>query len=258
MPFIPIIVVRYGNEGNVLHISITSTDAEVTPFRMPLAHTVSAYHHLCSRHPLHGMLRIYPAATGTIAVRDVQFEAKPHTPCLASSQAQVSPPIWAEAILCALCPCVLSMVLVIIDHPAETSIMQGLYICSDAFIASLFIAKEPPRLHPIVRRRIAPQPMHGFRGLCHRSGKNGPHGQKAKERSLQCTRRPDHVLTSSKHPLPALQTQTATEGGDSSRWDSCQGSPDDIPRQHRSSPMEASQQPVAGQNAAARRHIPSR
>ena len=75
--------------------------------------------------------------------------------------AQVVPPRRGEGILGAIGSGVLGMILVVVDHAAETGIAQGADVGIDAFVGGSLVAEEPPRLHAIVRCGIAPQRMQG-------------------------------------------------------------------------------------------------
>ena len=102
---------------------------------------------------------VYPFPTCAISVGDVQFKRQSRSSCFACSQSQVSPPFRTESIFRSVRPRILGVVLVVIDHSTEACIPECFHIGDDALVGSLLITEEPPRLHTIFCRRIAPQPF---------------------------------------------------------------------------------------------------
>ena len=156
MAHFSVLAIGNRNQRNVADISFRPADSRVTALDNPMSVAAHRSNRLGTGHPLHGMFRVYPSASCTIAVRDIQFKRKSRPLRLGSSQSQMPPPFWREGILGTLSLCILCMVLVIVHHTAKPCIPKRLHIGPDALIRCPFVAKEPPRLHAIFPCRLLP------------------------------------------------------------------------------------------------------
>ncbi len=155
-----IIAVRHGNKGYILNISVAPLYEKIAIGGRPLSVSTFFHHCLGSSHPLHGMRSINPPATGTITIGDVQFECQTAPFGLGCRKFQMLPPGRAECVFRSLCRCVACMLLVVIDHPTETSLLESLGIGGDTFVGGVLVSKKPPGLHAVVGRGMTPQALY--------------------------------------------------------------------------------------------------
>ena len=152
---------RHGQRGDITNVAVWAADIERAVYLYPAALN-DRYNGLRGRYALHGMTRVYPTAASTIAVGDVHLERQTAATGFLGCKLQMVPPRLTESILCPIGRCVLSMVLVIVNHASESCIAQRLGIGGNALVGGLLIAEEPPCLHSVVWSRRLPQLSHSL------------------------------------------------------------------------------------------------
>ena len=160
MAHLCVIAVWHGYKGDILDISITAINDQVTINFCTLVICPFFHYYLCFSHSLHGMCRVYPPTSRTVAVGDIQFECQSASFRLGCRKSQVMPPVRAEGVFSSLCRGIIGMLLVVIDHPTETSLLESFYVGSDTFVCGTLVTKEPPCLHAVVYRWIMPQTLY--------------------------------------------------------------------------------------------------